>query len=323
VDHNFPETGNLHRANSRTSGARRLHSEELSTAKSVLQSKSNSGAVQMPARPYWRGQLRLALVSIPVEVYSATRSGSSVTFRQIHEPSGKPVNYVKSVKGIGPIDTDEIVRGFEYERGHFVLLDDQELDAIALESKKTLELTLFVPSKDIDIIYYEKPYFVVPADDLAVEAFTVLREALRKSSMVGIGQLAIRGREHTVALRPCDRGLTMETLRYADELTKAQSYFRDIPDVDVDPDLLEMAEALVERKTGSFDPTAFRDHYVDSLDELVQRKLHAKGRKIVAEKETEPAASGSNVIDLMAALKKSLEKPAAGTAKKSGGRKRA
>lgn len=277
----------------------------------------------MPARPYWRGQLRLALVSIPVEVYSATRSGSGVTFRQIHEPSGKPVNYVKSVKGIGPIDPEEIIKGYEYERGHFVLLDDDELEAIALESKKTLELTLFVPADDIDIIYYEKPYFVVPADDLAVEAFTVLREALRRSSMVGLGQLSMRGREHIVAIRPCDRGMTMETLRYADELAKAQSYFRDIPDVEVDPDLLEMAEALVERKTGEFDPAAFRDHYVDALGELVQRKLNAKGRKIVAEREAEPAAGGSNVIDLMAALKKSLEKPGPSAAKRAGGRKRA
>lgn len=276
----------------------------------------------MPARPYWRGQLRLALVSIPVEVYSATRSGASVTFRQIHEPSGKPVNYVKSVKGIGPIDSEEIIKGYEYERGHFVLLDD-ELEAIALESKKTLELSLFVPASDIDIIYYEKPYFVVPADDLAVEAFTVLREALRRSSMVGLGQLSMRGREHIVALRPCDRGLTMETLRYADELAKAQSYFRDIPDVEVDPDLLEMAEALIERKKGEFDPSAFRDHYVDALEELVQRKLNAKGRKIVAEREAEPAAGGSNVIDLMAALKKSLEKPGPCPAKRAGGRKRA
>lgn len=277
----------------------------------------------MPARPYWRGQLRLALVSIPVEVYSATRSGASVTFRQIHEPSGKPVNYVKSVKGIGPIDPEEIIKGYEYERGHFVLLDDDELEAIALESKKTLELSLFVPASDIDIIYYEKPYFVVPADDLAVEAFTVLREALRRSSMVGLGQLSMRGREHIVALRPCDRGLTMETLRYADELAKAQSYFRDIPDVEVDADLLEMAEALIERKKGEFDPSAFRDHYVDALEELVQRKLNAKGRKIVAEREAEPAAGGSNVIDLMAALKKSLEKPGPSPAKRAGGRKRA
>ena len=264
----------------------------------------------MPARPYWKGQIRLALVSIPVEIYSATRSGSSVSFRQIHGPSGKPIKYVKSVTGIGPVDTEDILKGYEYERGKFVLLEEDEIAAVRLESKKTLELALFVKSGDIDLLYYEKPYYVVPADDLAVEAFTVLREAMRRTNMVGLGQLSMRGREYIVSIRPCGRGLMIETLRYADELAKSQSYFRDIPDYEADPELLELAENLIEKKTGEFDPSAFRDHYVDALKQLVQRKLEAKGRKITAEEESEPVQEGSNVIDLMKALKKSLEKPA-------------
>ena len=277
----------------------------------------------MPARPYWKGQIRLALVSIPVEVYTAARSTSAVSFRQIHEPSGKPIQYLKSAPGIGPVDADEIVRGYEYEKGKFVLLGDDELEAVKLESKKTLELTLFVDADEIDVTYFEKPYYVVPADDLAVEAFTVLREALKRTRKAGLGQLAMRGREYVVSLRPCGRGLVMETLRYADELAKAQSYFRDIPESKADPDLLDLAESLIAKKSGAFDPAVFKDHYGDALKELVARKLKAKGRKIVAEDEPDALRGGSNVIDLMAALKQSLEKPGAKPAKKPAAKKRA
>jgi DNA end-binding protein Ku len=284
----------------------------------------------MAARPYWKGQLRLALVSIPVEIYSATKSGASVSFRQIHEPSGKPVRYLKSVPGIGPVDADDIMKGYEYEKGNFVLLEDEELEVVRLESKKTLELTLFVPASDIDITYYEKPYYVVPADDLANEAFIVLREALKRTKMVGLGQLAMRGREYVVSVKPCGKGMVMETLRYADELAKAQSYFSEIPADKPDAELLELAESLIAKKTGDFDAAAFKDRYIDALKDLVARKLKAKGRKIVAEDEPDMASTKGNVIDLMAALKKSLEKPGAkgGTApkvspKKSPARKRA
>ena len=270
----------------------------------------------MAARPYWKGQLRLALVSIPVEIYSATKSGASISFRQIHEPSGKPVKYLKSVPGIGPVDVDDITKGYEYEKGSYVLLEEDELEAVRLESKKTLELTLFVPADDIDITYYEKPYYVVPADDLANEAFIVLREALKKSRMVGLGQLAMRGREYVVSVKPCGKGMVMETLRYADELAKAQSYFSEIPADKPDAELLDLAESLIAKKTGDFDPTQFKDRYIDALKELVARKLKAKGRKIVADDEPEVEGGKGNVIDLMAALKKSLEKPGAGKAAK-------
>lgn len=137
----------------------------------------------MVARPYWKGQIRLALVSIPVEIYSATRSGATIAFNQIHEPSGKRIKYEKIVPGIGPIDLDDIVKGFEYAKGEYVLLDEKEIEGVKLESKKTLELTQFVDAHDIDMIYFEKPYYVVPADDLAEEAFIVLREALRRSQI--------------------------------------------------------------------------------------------------------------------------------------------
>ncbi|MEG3148944.1 Ku protein [Sphingomonas sp. ZT3P38] len=272
----------------------------------------------MAARAYWQGQIRLALVSIPVEIYTATKSGAQVSFKQIHEPSGKPIHYEKVVTGIGPVDTDEIMKGFEYEKGEFVLLEQDEIDAVKLESKKTLELTQFVDASEIDVLYYEKPYFVVPADDLAEEAFIVLREALRRTKKVGLGQLAMRGREYVVSLKPCGRGMVLETLRYADEVNKAQGYFRDIPDSKPDDDLLDLAEALIAKKTGSFDPAVFHDHYVEALKGLVERKRKAKGRKIIEDTSDEPSGrSGSNVVDLMAALKKSMERPGASPAKEA------
>jgi DNA end-binding protein Ku len=265
----------------------------------------------MAARPYWKGQIRLALVSIPVEIYSATRSGATIAFNQIHEPSGKRIKYEKVVPGIGAVDPDDIVKGFQYSKGSYVLLDDEELDAVKLESKKTLELTQFVDSSEIDPLYYERPYYVVPADDLAEEAFVVLREALRDTKKVALGQLTLRGREYIVSLKPCGRGILLETLRYSDEVVKAQGYFRDIPDAKPDPEMLDLAEALIEKKTAKFDPAKFHDRYVDALKELIERKRKSKGARIEAEDEDEAPRRGSNVVDLMAALKKSIERPGA------------
>ena len=270
----------------------------------------------MAARAYWQGQIRLALVSIPVEVYAATKSGATISFHQIHEPSGKRIKYEKVVPGIGPVDRDEILKGFEYEKGEYVLLDEKEIEGVKLESKRTLELTQFVDYTDIDPIYYDKPYYVVPADDLAQEAFIVLREALRRSRKVGIGQLALRGREYAVSLKPCGRGLVLETLRYADEVNKAAGFFRDIPDTKPDEDLLDLATTLIEKKEGKFDASEFHDRYVDALRALIERKRKAgAGREIIEDEEAPAQSRGSNVVDLMAALKKSLERPEAKTSK--------
>ena len=268
----------------------------------------------MPARAYWQGQIRLALVSIPVEIYSATKSGASVAFKQIHEPSGKPIHYEKVVTGVGPVDTDEIMKGYEVSKGEFVLLEQDEIDAVKLESKKTLELTQFVDADEIPVLYYEKPYFVVPADDLAEEAFIVLREALRRTKKVGLGQLAMRGREYVVSLKPCGRGMVLETLRYADEVNKAQSYFREIPDAKPDSELLDLAEALIDKKSAAFDPQEFHDRYVDALKDLIERKRKTKG-KVIEDVDDDTPAKSSNVVDLMAALKKSMEKSGGSAAK--------
>jgi DNA end-binding protein Ku len=276
----------------------------------------------MPARAYWQGQIRLALVSIPVEIYAATKSGAAVSFRQIHEPSGQPIHYEKVADGVGPVDPDDIMTGSQVEKGEYVLLDQDEIDSVKLESKKTLELTQFVDAHEIDVLYYEKPYFVVPADDLAEEAFIVLREALKRTRKVGLGQLAMRGREYVVSLKPCGRGMVLETLRYADEVNRAQSYFREIPDAKPDNDLLELAEALIEKKSAAFDPQEFHDRYVDALKDLIERKRKQKSnRKIIEDKDDGGGRSGSNVVDLMAALKKSMEKSGGAPAKPASAKK--
>jgi len=261
----------------------------------------------MAARPIWRGQIRLALVSIPVELYSATKSGAAIQFHQVHEPTGKRIKYEKVVPGVGPVNTDEIVKGYEVSKGHYVLLDPEEIESVKLESRKTLDLVEFVDSGDIDAMYYEKPYFVVPADDLAEEAYVVLRDALKASKKIGVGQLAMRGQEYVVALKPCGRGMLIETLRYADEVNKAASYFREIGDHEPDADLLDMASMLIERKSGKFDPSEFHNRYVDALHHLIEQKQKAKGEKIIEDPDAGAGPpKGSNVVDLMAALKRSL-----------------
>lgn len=270
----------------------------------------------MAARAYWKGQIRLALVSIPVEVYPATRSGASISFRQIHEPSGKPVKYEKVVPGIGPIDPDEIVKGYELSKRDFVLLDEEEIEAVKIESRKTLELVQFVASDEIDVLYFEKPYFVVPTDDLAEEAYVVLREALKASRKVGIGQLSVRGREQLVCLKPCGRGIVMEVLRYADEVQRAQDAFRVVGDIKPAEELLDLAVNLIDGKTAPFKPAEFHDRYVDALKRLIDKKSKAKGRRILEDVEDEPTGGG-NVIDLMAALRKSVGTDAGGAAAKA------
>ncbi|CAM5529181.1 Non-homologous end joining protein Ku OS=Sphingobium scionense OX=1404341 GN=ku PE=3 SV=1 [Sphingobium scionense] len=261
----------------------------------------------MPARAFWQGQIKLALVSIPVEIYPATKSGAAVSFRQIHEPTGKPIHYDKVVTGVGPVDPDEILKGFEISKGNYVLLEQDEIEAVKIESRKTLDLVQFVEADAIDVLYYEKPYFVVPADDLAEEAYAVLRDALRQTKKVGLGQLSVRGREQLVSLKPCGRGMVLEVLRYADEVTKAQTYFRGLPDDTADEDMLDLAVSIIDKRTAPFKPEEFHNRYVDALHRLIdKKKKKAKGKRIIEEVDDEPAGrKGGNVIDLMAALKKS------------------
>ena len=261
----------------------------------------------MAARAYWQGQIRLALVSIPVEMYSATKSGAKIRFNQIHEPSGKRISYEKVVPGIGPIDRDDIIKGYEVSKGEYVLLDDEEIEAVKIESKRTLELVQFVDACEIDPLYFEKPYYVAPKDELAEEAFIVLREALRKAGKVGLGQLSIRGSEKLVALKPCGKGLLLETLRYADEVRKGQSFFSEIEEAKPKKELLDLAQTLIDQKSAPFDANEFEDRYVEALKKLIDKKAKSKsGKKVIEDVDEPEGGSGGNVIDLMAALKKSV-----------------
>lgn len=261
----------------------------------------------MAPRALWSGQLRLSLVSIPVEMYSATKSGASISFRQIHEPSGKPVRYQKVVEGIGPVDADEIMKGFEYEKDNYILLDPDEIDAVKLETRKTLDLVQFVGACEIPPLYFDKPYYLVPTDELAEDAYRVVRDALRRSEKIGLGQLALRGREYLAAVRPCGDGLLLETLHYADEIRKAEPLFSEISGKKAETDLLEVATALIERKTAPFDASDFKDNYATALRELIGRKRGSRKTRRVETEDRAPRPSGDNVVDLMSALKKSLE----------------
>ena len=265
-------------------------------------------------RPIWKGQLRLSLVSINVEMFTAHKSNATAAFNQIHAPSGKRVHYQKVVDGIGPIDTADIKKDYEYEKGEYVLLEDAELDAVKLETKKTLDLIQFVDEAEIPPLYFDAAYFLSPADDLAEDAFRVVRDALRASKKVGLGQLALRGKEYLCAIKPCGKGMLLETLHYEDEIKKSDAFFSEIPAKSADPDLLEVAQALIDKKTTKFDPKLFKDHYQAALRELIARKLKSKGRKIQVDDEPR-AKESSNVIDLMAALKKSLEGGSSSAAK--------
>jgi DNA end-binding protein Ku len=269
------------------------------------------------ARPYWKGHIKLSLVSFPVELFSATAGSTKISFHQIHEPTGKRVRHEKTVPGVGKVDTDEIMKGFEYEKGEYVLLDNEELDAVKLETRKTLELTQFVDYDEVSPLFFEKPYYVAPGDKQAEEAFRVIRDALRETRKMGLGKLAIRGREYVAAIRPCGKGLLLETLRFEDEVREAEGFFRDVGDEAPPEELLDVAKQLIERKTAPFDAGKFKDSYAEALRELVNEKLKSRGGKVTLDTDEPRAGGGAQVIDLMGALKRSLEGEKGGDGKKA------
>ena len=264
------------------------------------------------ARTYWKGHLRLSLVSIPIDVYNAVESQFEISFRQIHKPSGRRVSYEKTVSGIGKIENSDIVKGYEVEPDVYVILEPEEIDAVKLESKKTIDLVQFVDAKDIDYRYFERPYFITPADALAGEGYVVIRDALRKTGKVGLAQVTIGGREWLVAIAPLQDGLCMAMLRYADELRKPEDFFDEVPTAKPEKEMVDLAVQLITKKSAAFHPEKFENHYQTALQALVTAKV--KGKKIIASPET-PRALGGNVVDLMAALRASVEGKAASKAK--------
>jgi DNA end-binding protein Ku len=253
----------------------------------------------------------LSLVSIGVEVFNAVESKAAVSFRQIHKPSGRRVHYEKLVTGIGMVDAADIVKGYEVETDTYVTLEPEEIDALKLESKKTIDLVQFVDAKEIEYRYFERPYFITPADDFAGEGYVVIRDALRKSGKVGLAQVTIAGHEWLVAIAPLGDGLVMEMLRYAEELRDPADYFGEVPATKPDKEMVDLAVQPIGKKSAVFRPDIFEDHYQAALQELVKEKL--KGRKLIAPHE-EARPNGANIIDLMEALRRSVgeaEAPAA------------
>jgi DNA end-binding protein Ku len=272
----------------------------------------------MPARAYWSGRIRLALVSIPVHLFPATKSTAKISFNQVHKPSGKRIRYEKVVPGLGPVENEDIVKGYEVSKGKYVLLTDEELDEVKLEAKKSVDLVQFVDEDEIDSVFFEKPFFIVPDEENedAAEAYVVLRDALKKTKKIGLGQIVVRGKGSIVAIRPNGKGLMLETLRYADEIAKADSFFSDLPKADPSSELVGLAEELIERKTSKFDPKQFKDTYSVAVQELIDAKLEKRPPK-----EIEEPQHSAQVIDLMQALKRSVHGKNAPNVKKAAAKK--
>lgn len=285
--------------------ARRKQSSELRSRQGpALRSSERTAASTSRSRAYWKGYLRLSLVSMAVELYPAVVSSDKTALHQIHKPSGKRVRYEKVVPGLGPIETSDIVKGFEIEDNTFVVLEPEELDELRLESKRTIELVQFVDTSEIEPVYFDRPYYLVPEGDVSTEGFLVIRRALEQADKIGLGQMTMRGREYLVAVKPHGRGLLLETLRYADEIRPAAALFDNIADAQIDKDMVSLAAELIERKTKPFDPSAFHDSYRDALRELIERKR--RGKAVVSTEEERARGSPAQVIDLMDALKKSV-----------------
>ena len=250
------------------------------------------------ARPYWTGFLKLSLVTIGVRLYTATSERDKVRFHQIHEPSGERVRQQLIVPGIGPVERSDIVKGYEYEKGHYITVDPDDIKRLRLETTDTIDIVEFVD--DIDPIYFDTPYYLVPDGSVAEEGYRVIREALRESNKIAVGRVVINGQERTVAIRPLGTGLLGNSVRYADEVRNPEDYFRTIPEDNVDEDQRAIMEQIIKRKTREFDPGEFHDRYQVALRELIDEKL--EGKLPPEQPERKPA----QVINLMDALKRSL-----------------
>ncbi len=261
-----------------------------------------------PARPVWTGQIRLALVALPVKLYSALDAREKISFNQIHEPSKQRIRYEKVAPGVGKVEADEIVKGYEYQKGRYVLFSDEEFDALKIESKKTLDMIQFAPAETIDPIYFDKPYYALPDGKLADEPYRVVRDALRNTKTVGLGQITMRGRSYVAAVKPYEDGLIVETVHYAEELRSAKAFFDELPNAKLDEDLVNLAEELINRKKAKFDPTKFEDEYAQAIERLVKKKIERHGELVLEDQEEPSPDYGDNVVSLVDALKKSLSK---------------
>jgi DNA end-binding protein Ku len=271
------------------------------------------------ARPYWSGQVQISLVSFGVSLYTATESKNQISFHQISRSTGERVRHQKVLQSTveneadeaGPaVAKDDIVKGYEYSKGQYVIIEPDELENLRVPSKHTIAVSQFVPLSELSPEYVEKPYFVLPENDAQAEAFAVVREALLKKGKAAIGKVAFSGRESIIAIAAAEnRGMMAYTLRYQSELRNQNDYFRDIKAATISPDSLELAEALIAKRSSKFDLSKFEDGYEVALKELVQAKIN----HLPIPKDEAPKVQPGKVINLMDALRKSIAGDTAGT----------
>jgi DNA end-binding protein Ku len=271
-----------------------------------------------PARAFWKGYLKLSLVSCPIALYTGTSATERVTFRQINKKTGNRLRQQLLDEGTRePVEGEDKGRGYEYAKNVYIPVDDDELDALAIDSKHTVEIDSFVPREQIDQRYLDTPYYITPDGQVGQDAFAVIREAMRGKDMVALGRVVLAKRERVIMLEPWGKGLTATTLRYSYEIRDATEYFDDIPDVKVEPDMLKLAQHILQSKATDFDPSQFVDHYEEAVAALLKKKQ--AGLPVSRERAT---PRPQNVANLMDALRRSIaeEKAASGPPKK--GRKR-
>ena len=265
----------------------------------------------MAPRAYWKGYLKLSLVSCPIALFPATSEREKISFHQLNKNTGHRIKYRKVDSDTGDeVETSDIIKGYEVGKGEYLELEPEELEAIAIESKRTIEIDEFVPRKEIDELYLNSPYYIVPDGEVGQQAFAVIREAIRQEGMVAIGKVVFTSREHVIALEARDNGMLGVTLRYPYEVRKEADYFDDIPDEKITKDMLDLAKHIVETKKAHFEPARFEDRYEEALKDLLKKKQ--SGQKIEAPRESEP----SKVVNLMDALRRSVETERGGERRK-------
>ncbi|HEY6858769.1 MAG TPA: Ku protein [Pseudolabrys sp.] len=256
----------------------------------------------MAPRAYWKGFLRLSLVSCPIQLFPATSEREKVSFNQINKETGNRIRYRKVDEDTGEeVDSENIVKGYQIAKGQYIVIDDDELESITLESTKTIEIDKFVPKPEIDDLYNIRPYYIAPDGKVGQDAFVVIRDIIEKMNMVALGRVVLTSREHVIAMQPRGKGIMGTLLRYPYEVRDEKEYFDDIPTLKVGKDMMDLAKHIVETKSGHFEPEQFEDHYEVALKELIEKK--SKGIKIEAPRERAPA----KVINLMDALRRSVK----------------
>jgi len=274
----------------------------------------------MAPRPTWKGYLKLSLVSCAVAMYTATSTSSRIRLNIINRETGNRIRNQAIDSETGDVvENDAKVKGYEVDSGQYVLLEEDELDEVALESTHTIDIESFVPRDEVDEIYLDESFYLVPDDPVAYEAFAVIREAMKKKGMVGLGRVVTHRRERLLMLESRGKGIVATALRYKNEVRKEDAYFDEIPAVKIPSDMIQLAEHILDSKKGHFDPSKFEDRYEDALRDLIQAKQHGKAAPAVS------SPKPSNVINLMDALRRSVkaEKGSGPSETKSSGRRAA